>query len=282
MAPTKNGKHNSSELIWTNVRVRLGDLKPWDENPRMSTKKEAQRILESFKKFGQAQVILIGPDNEVYDGHQRLSALLTVYGESYEVDARRSSRALSEDERKEFVITIHTGATGEYDFDILSGWETDILVSGGFDDDYLKRINTEAAALGELFASMNPEDEGEDDYTAKIEAPIYTPKGRKPKLHELYDDTRTRGLIAEINASQLPEDEKEFLRMAAHRHTVINFKAVAEYYAHADSTAQFHMENSALVIIDFARAIQLGYVKLSRETAMLYRKDHGGAQNGQA
>jgi len=275
----KNGKHRPSEIIWINVRVKLGDLKPWDENPRMSTKEDAKNILASFEEFGQAQVILIGPDNEVYDGHQRLSALLTVYGEEYQVDARRSSRPLTEQERQRFTLTIHTGATGRYDFDILGNWDANLLIESGFNESYLKQLNTDAAAVSSLLDSVNPEeDEGTDDYTAKIEAPIYKPSRRKPKLHELYDDTRTKALIKEIDMSQLPEDEKAFLRIAAQRHTVINFKAVAEYYAHSDAHTQFHIENSALVIIDFARAIQLGYVNLSREVAMLYARDHGGAK----
>jgi hypothetical protein len=42
-----------TEITWTNTRVRLGDLKPWADNPRMSTKAQARRLLQSFDTFGQ-------------------------------------------------------------------------------------------------------------------------------------------------------------------------------------------------------------------------------------
>jgi hypothetical protein len=38
---------------------------------------------------------------------------------------------------------------------------------------------------------------------------------------------------------------------------------------------QEQMENSALVIIDFEKAIELGYVKLSEEIASQYLEDYG-------
>ena len=58
-------------ISWTPCTVKLSDLRPWADNPRMSTKKQAQRLLDSWTRFGQVQAIAIGPDNEVYDGHQR-------------------------------------------------------------------------------------------------------------------------------------------------------------------------------------------------------------------
>lgn len=82
--------------VWTPCTVTLGALKPWAANPRLSTKTQARRLLQSFDKFGQVESIAIGPDNEVYDGHQRLSALLTLHSPDYAIDARRSDRALTE------------------------------------------------------------------------------------------------------------------------------------------------------------------------------------------
>jgi ParB family chromosome partitioning protein len=151
-------------IQWTNVRVKLGDLKPWARNPRMSSKAQAQRILKSFDEFGQVQVFAIGPKSEVYDGHQRLSALLTVHGEAHEIDARRSSRPLTEPERERLVLMLHAGATGAWDWDALSNWDTDLLAQSGFDDELLKQINRDAAAVMEfLDAGPNFEPVGEDE-----------------------------------------------------------------------------------------------------------------------
>ena len=87
-------------VTWANCQVTLGELQPWSDNPRLSTKAQARRLLESWQRFGQVQTVAIGPSGQVYDGHQRLSALLTLYGRSYQVDARRSDRELTDEERR--------------------------------------------------------------------------------------------------------------------------------------------------------------------------------------
>jgi DNA modification methylase len=136
-----------SAITWEPVRVKLGDLKPWAHNPRQSTKKQAQRILASFGEFGQVQTVAVDPHNEVLDGHQRLSALLTIHGKGYEVDARRASRALTDAERKRLVLMLNAGATGEWDWDALSSFDTALLQDGGMDKDLLAQMNRDTAAL---------------------------------------------------------------------------------------------------------------------------------------
>ena len=131
--------------------------------------------------------------------------------------------------------------------------------------------------LDELIAGMNAEGEGGKDepYSREIKSPVYEPKNEKPELSALFDDTRTRQLIADIDAADMPEDVKEFLRLAAQRHTVLRFNRIADYYAHADAPTQRLMEDSALVIIDFKRAIELGYVELTKNIAELVKDEYG-------
>src|SRR5690606_36358240 len=105
-------------------------LKPWEHNPRHSTRAQTERILKSFERFGQAALICIDPDNNVLDGHQRLSALLAVHGPGYRVDARRSSRPLTDDERRGLVLAL-ANATGSWDWDSLSSWDTGALSEWG-------------------------------------------------------------------------------------------------------------------------------------------------------
>jgi ParB family chromosome partitioning protein len=139
-----------SEITWTNTRVRLGDLKPWADNPRMSTKAQARRLLKSFDTFGQVQTIAIGPDYEVYDGHQRLSALLTLYEgrpEPYLIDARQASRPLSDAERRELVVSLHAGAVGGWDWDRVSSWDASELQGWGMDAALLTAWNNDALNL---------------------------------------------------------------------------------------------------------------------------------------
>ena len=140
-------------ITWANCQVTLGELQPWADNPRLSTKAQARRLLESWQRFGQVQTIAIGPAGQVYDGHQRLSALLTLHGKSYQVDARRSDRELTDEERRVLVVTLHAGAVGAWDWDSLSGWEAGLLQEWGFDSETLTNWQRDVTALGNLLAS---------------------------------------------------------------------------------------------------------------------------------
>ena len=81
--------------------------------------------------------------------------------------------------------------------------------------------------------------------------------------------------MIEIDNSNLPIEEKTFLVEAARRHTVFNYEKIADYYAHASKEMQDFMERSALVIIDFNKAYELGYVKLAHEVANQYLDNYG-------
>jgi len=109
----------------------------WERNPRQIRKEQAGRLADSLDEFGQVQAIAIGPDNEIYDGHQRKNvwAALDRYGPDYEVDVRVASRPLTEKEREKLVVYLHRGAHGGWDFDILANeFEVDDLLEWGFDE----------------------------------------------------------------------------------------------------------------------------------------------------
>ena len=122
-----------AEITWTNERRKLKDLKPWERNPRQITKDQAKRLVESFNEFGQVETIAIGPNNEVYNGHQRLNVLKDKYGDEYEVEVRVSSQELTEKQREKLTVYLHKGAAGVWDFDTLSEFDLDDLLEWGFD-----------------------------------------------------------------------------------------------------------------------------------------------------
>ena len=152
-----SGNNQTDSIVWVNVRVKLRDLKAWEHNPRISTKKQAKRILESFDKFGQVETIAVDPLLNVLDGHQRLNALLVSFGSDYELDARQSNRALTEDERKELVISLHAGAVGSWDWQVVSGWDAPKMKDWGMDKDLLKGWNNDANNLKEMLKAQEPE-----------------------------------------------------------------------------------------------------------------------------
>jgi hypothetical protein len=114
----------------------------------------------------------------------------------------------------------------------------------------------------------------DDKYTQGIKTPIYEPKNKQPNILILVDKFKASNLIWEIEKSNVTPEEKVFLIEAAKRHNVFNYSLIADYYAHASEEMQKLMEKSALVIIDFNKAIENGYVKLTQDIAEQYIEDN--------
>ena len=115
-------------------------------------------------------------------------------------------------------------------------------------------------------------EEVKEVYTKKVGAPIYEPKNKKPYVLELYDDSKFKRLRRKIESSDLPDDVKKFLFIAATRHIVFNYDRIADFYAHSDPEVQDLMEQSALVVIDFKKAVEHGYLNLSQKVVQEYIK----------
>lgn len=126
-----------------------------------------------------------------------------------------------------------------------------------------------------LFGAEFAPSQEEKKYSTKIESPIYEPKNKQPHPLELYNNFKTQRLISKINQSNVSDEEKKFLIEAAKRHTIFNYEKIADYYSHSSKEMQDLMEQSALIIIDFDKAIEHGYVKLCSEIKSQYMEDYG-------
>ena len=111
-----------------------------------------------------------------------------------------------------------------------------------------------------------------DKYTHNTNTPQYVPRDVCPDIAELYKYDKYATLLANINKSNVSEEEKNFLRLGATRHLVFNYDKIADYYAHATPEMQELMEESALVIIDFEDAIRNGYIELSKGVQEVIQK----------
>lgn len=107
--------------------------------------------------------------------------------------------------------------------------------------------------------------EGDTKYSRSISIPQYKIKGEKPFIAELYNNRKVSELIDHIKKSNVTDEEKKFLTVAAYRHYVFNYDKIAEYYPHASKEMQELMEESALVIIDIEDAIMNGYVSAEKK-----------------
>lgn len=173
---------------WTDVTVRLDALKPWTHNPRVMTKRGAKRLLESWKMLGQFKPIVIGPAGEVYDGHQRLAALMTVYGAGYEVAARQSDRPLTEDERRALVINANE-TIGQWTDEFWTWPETESYL----DDETLSAWRGNAANLAALLEA-NRGSSGPEDGTDEFGLLVFFPT--EDDRREVYEAMKAQGLRA--------------------------------------------------------------------------------------
>lgn len=146
-----------TQIKWTNTTIKLGDLVPWEHNPRYSTEVQAERITDSHRVFGQAETLAIDSENNVLNGHQRLNAWLAEYGPDFEIDARKADKIFDEAEKQAFTAMLHAAAVGSWDFAEIAnwGWDADELASFGFDDVLIKEWHDNAFSLEELRGSNN-------------------------------------------------------------------------------------------------------------------------------
>lgn len=111
-------------------------------------------------------------------------------------------------------------------------------------------------------------------YTKKIEQPLYEPKNKKPHLLELYNNEKSKKLIKTIDSSNVSDEEKFFLKVAAYRHVIFDYEKIADYYSNSNKEMQELMEQSALVIVDFNSAIENGYIKMCKAIEECYINDY--------
>ena len=132
--------------------------------------------------------------------------------------------------------------------------------------------------MSRLFSIATDLVDDEGIYTNTVKIPQYLPSKVKPNVWELCDKAKYSELIRNINMSDVPDEVKEFLTLAATRHIVFNYGKIADYYANADANVQRLMEQSALVIIDIDDAIANGYVKLSKSIEKIMSESGKGTK----
>lgn len=242
-------------INWQIRKEQIKNLKFNEKNPRKFTSKGLDDLKNSILKFSDANIITINADNTVLGGHARLTVMKQMG--IMEVDVKYPDRLLTEKECDEILIRLNADIAGEWDIDKLkSDFDVDELESWGLSIDIDDIV-----------------EEQDDLYTRKITSPVYEITTEKPKIDELYSSEKYKKLIEEIELANIGIEDKNFLKKAATRHLVFNYKNIAEYYAHSSKEVQELMEKSALVIIDYNKAIEYGYVKLNQDILNLRLED---------
>jgi len=247
------------------LEIPIENIVLLDKNPRNITAEELQKLcndIENDPMFLEQRPPLINMVNGVfycYAGTQRIKACKIIKQNKVKCFVEENVAERIQDERM-LKDNLHRG---EWDYDKLMNLDFQPLEleSFGFDDLDI--------GLGG-FDSNELEEEKPNNYSRKIEAPIYQVKDKKPEIKELYDQDKYNSLIAKINESDLDQEYKDFLISAAGRHTVFNYRKIADFYAHSSPEVQELMEESALVIIDFNKAIENGFIHLTEELKEAY------------
>jgi len=239
----------------------INDLIHYKRNAKLHPESQVAKIAKSIQEFGFRNPVLVDSQDEIIAGHGRVMA--AKQAELTEVPVIRADD-LTPEQVRAYRIADNKLAESEWSDEILK-IEVGNLHEVGFD---LELIGLSEKEIKEMVG------EGSDDpYSKKVDAPIYEPSGDCPQIYDLFNDIKTVLLRQEIDIAGLPKDISDFLKKAAERHTVFNFSKIADYYAHASPDVQGLMEKSALVIIDFEKAIEEGFVNLNKEVAKEYTKD---------
>jgi hypothetical protein len=247
--------------------VPIDSISPDPANARKHGARNLETVIASFRRFGQQIPLVVDKSNVVRVGNARLEAAKQLGWDTIQI----VRTDLTSSEAIAYAIADNrTAELAEWDDDVLAAQlngllaeDEELLASAGFTDEELEELLGE---FGDEALGVGAED---SQYTAKIEAPIYEPKGERPPLSELADKAKTIELCEEIASAEIPEEIKAFLTTAAQRHTVFNFRNIAEYYCHASPEVQHLMERSGLIIIDFQKAIQNGFVHLSERLGQI-------------
>lgn len=243
----------------------INDIRVNKQNPRNISPEKLKKLKKSITDFPEMlelRPVIINDDGIILGGNMRYVACKELG--MTEIPVIKASN-LNHDKQTEFIVKDNVGF-GEWDWDAVANIaDLDNLQDWGFTDDELK-----AVGVYQLFEG--DDDDDENPYTKKIEAPNYEPKNSKPEVSELVDDLTVNKLLIEINNSDIPQEDKDFLTLATYRHYKFDYGRIADYYSHSSPKVQDLMEKSALVIIDFDKAIENGYVKLSESLGELYKE----------
>jgi hypothetical protein len=108
-------------------QIPVGDLIPYDNNPRTHSAVQLERLVNSLKEFGFTNPILIDDDKNVIAGHGRLEAAKIA---GLKTVPTITLSHLTEEQRRAYVIA-----------------DNQLALNSGWDDDLLQ---AELEALGEL------------------------------------------------------------------------------------------------------------------------------------
>lgn len=252
------------DIVFKNMKI--DDLMPADYNPRWDLQAgdpDYDNLKKSIEQFGFVQNVVYNQrTGHIVGGHQRIKVLKDLGYNDLMV------AVVDLDEMREKALNIGlNNIEGDWDMNKLkvlmqelqeSGLDLDLTGFSEYEIDDL--YNWQESDHDDL---LEPDED--NPYTTKLVIPTYEITGDKPDIKSLVNIEVTETLNDIIkNHVDVPEEEKAFLLLAATRFLKFDYKKIAEYYAHSNMEMQEIMEKLALVIIDYDKAIENGFVEFAQ------------------
>lgn len=271
--------------------IKIAELTPDDINANKGTQRGNAMLEKSLRAYGAGRSVLVDKAGRIIAGNKTIEAagsigledaLVVETDGTQVVVVKRTDLDLDSPEARGLAVADNRVAEVglNWDMDALEKLSSDLDVGNFWFENELPEIDfEEVGATARNYSDFDNvqftdvsftdralESGGAQDeqrYVAKVEAPIYEISGEKPDVGELFNEEKTKELVAEILNSSASEIEKAFLIAAASRHIVFDYQLIAEYYAHSNAEVQDLMEKSALVIIDYNDAISRGFFHMT-------------------
>ena len=114
--------------------MKLSEIKPNPNNPRLIKDEKFQKLVKSIKEFPKMMALrpmVINSDNIVLGGNMRLKALKELGYKEVPDDWVKRAEDLTEEETRRFIIADNVGF-GEHDWELLQNdWDIDELEDWG-------------------------------------------------------------------------------------------------------------------------------------------------------
>lgn len=255
-------KSNLNGIYWNmekNIEISLlepnkGQIKGLPRNPRTIKDKRFKALKKSIEDAPEMlalRELLVYPHNGKYvviGGNMRLKACRELGYK--ELPCKVIDENTPVEKLREYTIKDNIGFGTDDWGALFDDWDLSELEDWGM----------------ELKNKKNP-------YVQKTDSPIYEIQGEEPTIAECINLEDVALKIDKINKAKISKEQKTMLMACAYRFANIHFGNMAEYYAHQNKEMQKLMEDLALVIVDFGKAIEMNLVEMDARMEKIYNAE---------
>lgn len=222
--------------------INISKLHAYENNPRFNDD-AVPAVMESIKEFGFKVPIVVDKNNEIICGHTRVKS-------AEKLGFAKVPCIVADDLTPEQVdaFRLADNKTAE-----AATWDLEKLQQ---ELEHIVDIDMSLFGFGEE-CTFGEDIVDDDKYTMAVNIPQYEITGDCPSFGEMMNEEKSKELIAEIKASNVTDEEKHFLIEAAKRHTVFNYRNIAEYYAHAEPEMQGSWRNPRLSLLMWTMRLRM-------------------------